>query len=325
MKKRTMFKGVKAKSLKQPLAWIAVAAVIFGAGYWTGSHRALDRYHKLYPERTYDDSYAAAPAAPRSASPRPAPHAAVRVTPVTPAAPSVPATPRAERPAVKRVGPAKLAIVLDDWGNDKRLLRDLLAIKRPMTVAILPHLEHSTAIAREARAAGLGTMLHLPMQAKSKGAPQEPDTILTTSTDAEIRRTIDRALADVPGVEGVNNHQGSAATSDERVMRSVLKHLKEKKLFFIDSFVIASTVAADVAAEMGVPHDKRDVFIDNVNEVEAVKTQLRKAVEEALRSGEAVAIGHDRRVTLRAIAELVDEIEAQGVRLVYARDLVRAS
>lgn len=324
MTKRTMFKGVKAKSFKKPLAWVAVAAALFGAGYYTGSHRALDRYHRLYPERTYDDSYAQTPAAPRPASPRPVPHAAVRVTPA-PAVPAQRTTPRAERPVVKRTGPAKLAIVLDDWGNDKRLLRDLIAIKRPVTVAILPHLEHSTAIAREARAAGLCTMLHLPMQAKSKGAPQEPDTILTTSPEADIRRTIDRALADVPGVEGVNNHQGSAATSDERVMRTVLKHLKEKRLFFIDSFVISSTVAADIAAELGIPHDKRDVFIDNVNEVEAVKTQLRKAVDEALRSGEAVAIGHDRRATLKAIAELVDEIEAQGVRLVYARDLVRAS
>lgn len=312
MTRRGFWKGLKARRLHKPLAWIAVAAGLFGAGYYVGSQRAFERYQQLFPERTYDRSVEPeVPAAPPRAT-QPVP----RVRRPTPAAALAPSPPR--------VGPARLAIVLDDWGNNKRLLRDLVAIRRPITIAILPHLEYSTAIAREAGAAGVCTMLHLPMQAKSKGAPREPETILTTSSDADIRRIIDRALADVPGVEGVNNHQGSAATSDERLMRRVLKHLKDKNLFFIDSFVVSGTVAADVAAQMGIPHDKRDVFIDNVDEVDAVKAQLGKAVEEALRHGEAVAIGHDRRATLQAIAELVDEIEARGVRLVYARDLVRA-
>lgn len=309
-----MFRGLNTKGLRGPLTVLALAGAVFGAGYLLGQHRAESRFHTLYPERNID-AYASAPAevpaAPRAV--RPAPRPAPRTVTETREVP------------VKRVGPAKLAVVLDDWGNDTRLLDPLIALKRPVTLAILPHLEHSTVVARRAKSAGLGVMLHLPMQAKSKGAAQEPDTILTTSTEPEIRRTIDRALSDVPGVEGVNNHQGSAATSDERVMRAVLTHLKQKKLFFIDSFVIASTVGPDVAAEVGIPFDKRDVFIDNVDEVEAVKTQLRKAVRVALKNGEAVAIGHDRRATVQALAELVDEIEAAGVRLVLARELVRAS
>ena len=240
-------------------------------------------------------------------APKPAPKIALPVPEPVPPRPS---------------GPARLAVVLDDWGQNASLVADAVAVGRPLTLSILPNLRHSREIADQAHARGLGVMLHMPMQPKGARQPLEPHTILTTTPDAEIVKYLDEALASVPYAEGVNNHQGSAATADTRVMRVVLSQLKKKGLFFVDSWVIATSVGRKTAGEVGVRFTQRDVFLDNVATVDEVKKQLDEAGRLALRHGRAVAIGHDKKPTLEAIRERAPELEKLGIRLVLVRDLL---
>ncbi len=218
--------------------------------------------------------------------------------------------------------PARMAIILDDWGNNYPLVKTAEALDRPITLSILPHLPQSRKIAEEAYANHLGVMLHMPMEPKGKKQPLEPHTILTTSSDKVILGYLDSALASVPHAEGVNNHQGSAATSDLRVMRTVLKHLMEKEMFFIDSDVIHSTVCPQVAKETGIPFTKRDVFIDNTPTVASVKKFLAEAEHIALTRGKVIVIGHDKVPTLEAIRQMIPEFEKNGIKLVFVRELV---
>ena len=218
--------------------------------------------------------------------------------------------------------PARMAIILDDWGNNFSLTKDAIAVGRPLTLSILPNLPQSKRIAEEAFNNHLGVMLHMPMQPKSKKQPLEPHTIMTTTLDKTIVRYLDAALLSVPHAEGVNNHQGSAATSDLRVMRTVLKHLKEKGLFFVDSDVAASTVGPQVAKEVSIPFTKRNVFIDNIAKVDNIKIELKAAERIALSKGRVVVIGHDKKATLQAIREMVPEFEKNGIKLVLVKELV---
>jgi uncharacterized protein len=228
----------------------------------------------------------------------------------------------APAPATAPSGTYEMAIILDDWGASTAHLDEAIAIKRPITFAIIPHLATSRIVAEEAHAAGLGIMLHMPMQPKAK-RPSEPHAILTSTSDAEIRKLLDEALASIPYVKGVNNHQGSAATSDIRVMRTVLSHLKKKGYFFIDSKVIATTQADEAAKETGIRFASRDVFIDNVAEVEAIKEELRKAIDTAIRKGSVVVIGHDKLPTLQAIKAMLPELDRAKVKLVLAEEMVK--
>ncbi len=232
------------------------------------------------------------------------------------------AAPAAKKTPAPAAEAARMAIILDDWGMNASLLDDAVAVDRPLTLSVLPNLKHSRDIAESAHAAGLGVMLHMPMQAKSLKAPREPHTIMTTSSDAQILEYLDEALQSVPHAEGVNNHQGSAATSDARVMRTALSHLKKKGLFFVDSKVIATSVGSKMAAETGIDFATRDVFIDNVPAIDAIKTQLREAARQALKKGRAVVIGHDKKATLQAIREMVPEIEKSGVKIVSIKELL---
>ena len=217
---------------------------------------------------------------------------------------------------------AKMAIILDDWGNSTRLMKYFDEIDRPVTLSILPHLPFSKKIAESAESRGLGVMLHMPMQPKGTRAKLEPHTVLTAMSDAQISSHLVSALESVPGAEGVNNHQGSAATSDLRVMKIVLGELKKRNLFFIDSHVASTTVGPRVAKELGLRFAKRDVFIDNEMTAESIKKQLDRAKGIAQRRGQVVVMGHDRELTLKVIKEVVPEFEKRGIKFVLVRELI---
>ena len=217
-----------------------------------------------------------------------------------------------------------MAIILDDWGNNPRPLQYVYDIDRPVTISILPNLRFSRKIAEEAFAHGVGIMLHMPMQPKNK-APLEPKTILTTTSDEDIQNYLEAALASVPHALGVNNHMGSAATSDLRVMGTVLRYLKGRGLFFVDSNVIPTTVGPRVAQETGIAFGKRDVFIDNKASSVSIKKYLERAKKQALLTGRVVAIGHDKELTLRTIKEIIPEFEKEGIKFVLVKDIVEGS
>ena len=225
------------------------------------------------------------------------------------------------RDVVRSASP-RMALVLDDWGMNLALLDDVLNLQKPLTVAVIPHLKHSRDIAKKAHESGLGVILHMPMEPKSTKENLEPHTIMVTMPDTQILEYLDSAIADIPQVEGMNNHMGSAATADRRVMNVVLKELKAKNLFFLDSNVSPDTVGWKVAQELGLAHTKRDVFIDNNPKKEEVKKQIKRAIRVSLAQKRVVVIGHDKKATLEALKEMAPEIDKAGIKMVLVKELL---
>lgn len=220
---------------------------------------------------------------------------------------------------------AKMAIILDDWGNNYLSLKAALDIDRPITLAVLPNLRYSQRIAQEAKNHHLGVMLHMPMQPKSKHQPLEPETILITSSDADIIQYLNRALKSVGCAEGMNNHMGSLAVTNARVMRTLLSQLKKNGLFFVDSNTTKETLGPKIARELAIPYAKRDVFLDTQMKEESIKKQMIFAKKMALRYGRVVVIGHDRKITLEVIKQMVPELEREGIEFVLVRDMLITS
>jgi polysaccharide deacetylase 2 family uncharacterized protein YibQ len=63
-------------------------------------------------------------------------------------------------------------------------------------------------------------------------------------------------------------------------------------------------------------------FLDDIRTKDAVKRQLRLAIEGAKQKGEAIAIGHPHSETLAALREMLPEAKNNGVQLVLVSDLV---
>jgi polysaccharide deacetylase 2 family uncharacterized protein YibQ len=230
-------------------------------------------------------------------------------------------TPEPNASPTPQSGAPRLAIIIDDCGQWPDTEHGFIALPAALTLSVLPHVRYSSQLARDADAAGKGVMLHLPMEPLS-GADPGPGRITVAMNDDAITAQVRDDLASVPLAAGVNNHEGSRATADDRVMRAVASVLAERRLFFIDSRTGSASVAERDAGAAGIPTAGRDVFLDNVADVDATEAQLRRAAQLAKSRGSAIAIGHPRPTTLIAVRTLLPELERAGIQLVRARDLV---
>ncbi|MBM3462732.1 MAG: divergent polysaccharide deacetylase family protein [Armatimonadetes bacterium] len=214
----------------------------------------------------------------------------------------------------------KVAIIIDDCGNNWRHVEGFVRAPAPVTLAILPHLAYSVYIAEQGRLANKGIMLHFPMEAMGSVNPG-PGTLRLGMTDEEMSALVQRNLASIPHLDGVNNHEGSRATADPRAMSIVMSAIKQRGLFFVDSMTSADSCAAVVASRMAIRCARRDVFLDNEDDVDAIKDQMRLLIREAQEKGEAIGIGHARPDTLTAFVEMLPAFEEAGITLVLVRDL----
>lgn len=237
--------------------------------------------------------------------------------------------PRAAKPALGKLptrkarGGPRLAIIIDDIGNDGPAAQSVLALNFPVTVSVLPHEALSGEIADAAQRRGDQVMLHLPMQSEGEDAKAETIELRVGMRAAEVNTILSSALDSVPNVVGVNNHQGSLATSNAALMAELMPALKKRKLFFIDSRTEKTTVAYDAAKKAGVRAASRKVFLDDVPTREAVIAQLRLAAKDAQRDGSAIAIGHPKPATIAALAEEGPRLAANGINFVFASELVQ--
>jgi len=266
----------------------------------------------------------------RPAPPVPAPAPAPAARSPRPTAPRARTTPpkasptKSARAAIPPGTTGLAAIVIDDLGNELGPAERIASWKAPVAGAVLPGVAYSAAAARALARGGKEVLLHLPME--PAGYPKVrpgPGVILRSQSDAEIVRTLESDLATVPGVVGVNNHMGSAATADPRVMRVVAGVLSDRGLFFLDSRTTDATVAERTAEEASVPAVSRRVFLDDVETEEAVSRQLAELVRRAQEEGSAVAIGHPYPATLTVLEREMPGLAARGVRLVRVGELVR--
>ena len=221
-------------------------------------------------------------------------------------------------------GPAsggRLAIIIDDVGANTNRLAEFLRIPAQLTFAIIPGTRYDTQCLEMVRAHGRLAIMHLPMEPLDIHK-MGPGALTTQMGDGEIKKRVEQYLAMLPGVPGMNNHMGSRATQDERVMRDVLSVAAAHNLFFVDSRTAPETVVARVADELGVRHAARSgAFLDGGGPSDAYEELLRMG-RLARSHGEAIAIGHVRPGTADAIRRALPELEAQGVRVVPVSELV---
>ncbi len=216
----------------------------------------------------------------------------------------------------------KIAIVLDDWGYNTHNLKLLEQIRYPLTLSVLPNLPYSRVIVRQAQAKGKEVILHLPMEPRNKNN-LEKNTILVSMDEATIRGIIKKDLSSLGSLRGISNHMGSKDTADVKTMNIIFKELKKKGMYFLDSFVSGDSVCQDLAQKMQIGFAKRDVFIDNQPDINYIKARLYELKLKAATLGQAIGIGHDRKVTLEALKEAMPELEKEGYRFVFVSDLVK--
>jgi len=226
--------------------------------------------------------------------------------------------PRKIKPIVK----GRIAIVIDDWGYHLDNLAIAGQIKQRLTCAVLPGLKNSRAVSQRLHKLGFEIILHLPMEPKGK-LRLEKDTIAVNMGREQMRRILDKDLTTVIFAKGVSNHMGSRLTEDMDSSGMILLEIKKRNLYFLDSFVTAKSVCAGLARKIGLRFARRDVFLDNRDEPEYIRAQLKSLKNLAHAAGMAVGIGHDRRNTLIVLKEMLPQLAKEGYEFVFVSKIAK--
>ena len=231
-------------------------------------------------------------------------------------------------PAEKKAGgnsssvTGRLAVVIDDAGLDLESQRIYEEIGVPLTLAVMPNKMYTSEAAAEWSRYGMPVILHQPMEPVS-GSGMEEKTILTSMSDEAIRYMLKESLEQIPQAVGINNHQGSRATIDARVMRVVMDELSHRGLFFLDSHTNTTTAADSAAASYGVPYARNDLFVDNSADEGEIRAMIQEGANRAKARGSYIIIGHCRPHTAAAFRDIVPQLQAQGIEFVYVSSLLR--
>lgn len=229
------------------------------------------------------------------------------------------AAPKPNTPAAVK---GKLAVVIDDAGRDLESQHIYESLGIPLTLAVMPNQVHTRDAALSWHAHGLPVILHQPMESVS-GIGMESKVILTSMGDEEIRSLLKSSLSQVPEAVGINNHQGSKATTNRHTMDVVMNELHHRRLFFFDSRTNSTTAADAAAAAYGVPYVRNDLFVDNEADVAAISSMIREAAKRAQKYGTYVIIGHCRPKTAEAFRQMVPQLEKEGIQFVYVSSLAK--
>lgn len=187
----------------------------------------------------------------------------------------------------------KVAFVIDDFGNNMRGTKEMLDLPAPLTIAVMPFLPTTKRDAKWAHEKHHDVFVHLPMEpVRGKKSWMGPGAIMTSMSDDEIRKRVHAAIDDVPHAIGVNNHMGSKATADPRVMRIVLQVCQERGMIYLDSKTTHKSVVGKLAKEMGVPYIENQMFLDDSHTKAHIIKQMKRLCQRLDDHNVLVAIGH---------------------------------
>ncbi len=217
----------------------------------------------------------------------------------------------------------KVAIVIDDLGGENQMSQEILHWNVPLTLSILPFTPYSKVLAQQAHQRGKEVILHLPME--PYGYPQTKPgegVLLQEMEEEKLLRQLSRDLEAVPNIKGVSNHMGSRLMEDPGKVRIIMKELKRRGLFFLDSRTSPQTMGIQIAESIGVRATERNLFLDHSQDPEEIKRQLEKLAQLSLETGSAIGIGHPHPSTLKSLKEMIPRMKEKGIEIVPLSSLV---
>jgi len=224
-------------------------------------------------------------------------------------------TPTSAPPLTKQAS-SGLALIVDDMGNDVGALKRFLALSIPLTISILPNTPHAVRVATMTHQAGQTVMLHLPMEPMGDYYRHHmDDSFLRVGMDeATVRLKILKDLANIPYVEGINNHMGSRLTSMIEPMAWVMQVCKEQSLFFVDSKTSSKSLAATVAKQYGLTWGSRAIFLDDSVQAADMQKSWHRMEACVQAKKRCIVIVHPHRQSLDFLEHQLDTLQHWPMR-----------
>ena len=217
-----------------------------------------------------------------------------------------------------------IVLVIDDFGYRNDNISDgFLNLSIPITCAIIPGHTASKKFAEKAVSYGKEVIIHMPMESENYSPGEDEYKLLTSMTSELLENKLIQAFESLPEAIGMNNHQGSKATSDSKTMTVLASVLKDRGKYFIDSRTSSLTIGEKTMISFGVPTARRNIFLDNNNDLDKIVEQMNKLANSAKKNGVAVGLGHARKNTLYVIEKVVPDLLDKGFVFQFASQVVK--
>ena len=217
-----------------------------------------------------------------------------------------------------------IVLVIDDFGYRNDNISDgFLNLSIPITCAIIPGHTASKKFAEKAVSYGKEVIIHMPMESENYSPGEDEYKLLTSMTSELLETKLIQAFESLPEAIGMNNHQGSKATSDSKTMTVLASVLKDRGKYFIDSRTSSLTIGEKTMISFGVPTARRNIFLDNNNDLDRIEEQMNKLANSAKKNGVAVGLGHARKNTLSVIEKVVPDLLDKGFVFQFASQVVK--
>ena len=218
-----------------------------------------------------------------------------------------------------------ITIVVDDFGTiGGELLSGFLALDKEICFAIIPDEQFSVQTMDLAKEQGRLAIIHIPME--PIGYPEVnpgKNPILVQYDAHQIDKILSRFIEQLPYCEGVNNHMGSLATTDEDVMNAVMATLKKYNKFYLDSRTTNVSVAYSIAQKNHLRSYRNDLFLDSPNISQStMDAKLNQIIELSNRNQNVIAITHCHNSDkLDYLKSIINRLKAAGFTLIPLNEI----
>lgn len=223
---------------------------------------------------------------------------------------------------------AYVAIVIDDFGNNGSGTLEMLNLGIPITAAVMPFMPYTKEDSQRIHDAGMEIIMHVPLEPENgKQSWLGPKGITNSLSDSEIEYRLSEGLKQIQWAKGMNNHMGSKAMKDERIVNILMLIAKRYSLYFVDSKTCNSKLSLDISKQINIDYTSRDIFLDNIKKQNEIEKQLKKLGELALKKGYAIGIGHvgpeGGIITANAIKAVYPALLKQGIQFLSVSEIIK--
>jgi polysaccharide deacetylase 2 family uncharacterized protein YibQ len=209
----------------------------------------------------------------------------------------------------------QIALIFDDLGESLKDLKEIYSLQIPVTISVIPGLKFSKNIAYIGSRSGFSVFIHLPLEPidAEKHKTDKYKFISASLTQREIDSLLRYYLGYLRIAIGVNNHMGSEATRNPKLMKTVLEAIKARGLIFVDSRTSSNSIAYKIAKRENMLCGYNEGFFDSLDSFEAMEKRFNELVERAKKKGKIILVTHPKKSTIellkKKIPALKEEIE----------------
>lgn len=220
-----------------------------------------------------------------------------------------------EKPKVDNL--AKICVIIDDVGYAYGSTEKFLSLGFPLTFAIIPDMPLSDKYYTMITEHNYDVIAHIPMEPQKGRQYVEKNGLFTDMTESEIKSRVEKIFANYPKAIGANNHMGSKAVTDGKLMNALIAALAEYNKIWIDSMTNYNSLSKEMSTIYNMPYYDRDVFLDNEKDVNSIRKSMDRLVYEAKRNKFAIGIGHAQSDNLvLVLKEYYDKRDLLGIEFV---------